>query len=739
MIARRVAAALLLLAGAAAAPLRAQSSEQRLALQLWRDSLAFIHDTAQLRRLERGIIDVARVRRDDPILHLRLGFLGLRLVDLVGRAPLDDAAAEFEWAAELQPEWPYPWFGIGLAEALLPDHAKGFAGGLWTMLGQDRGRLAGRAFARAVQLDPAFIEGVLAFAQTALDQRIDAPLAQALDAVRQAMVASAAWYPPLLLERGRLERLAGDPDSARAAFQRATMLSLRPGIAWAELARTIPLTRDTLAAVKGGRTPLDLAYFTAAASDDPEAVAMLRRDLEPILPDSILAVFDAQRGEARVAWLRRFWSERDDAALRGQGARLAEHFRRWAVARHDFRLPPFRRRYRWGIELFRSGDAELDDRGIVWLRHGAPSTRVVWPRSRPGARPDALTRASGNESWRYTRPDGDLVLHFVAFADEDDYRLVDDPRELDVAEDQLTLRSREIPGLARLLRAGPNSFPMILEEERLRGRRSIAIATQTDSWDRRYARPLKGWAQWLPAGRRDGKPVVHLVYAIDAAMLRALGRPDSIPVTVRAVFFDSLGRPDARLDTVQVMGGPSPKARAVAVHTELVVPPGRHRVRVAIEVPGNVGSLSAVDTLLIPDVTGRELTVSALLLGTAARSLQWIASPADTAYLDPSLAFHASDTLAVYAEAYGARPGTEMKVRLTIRRQRSALGRLFGGGRDEITIGEMLPAPNEVLRWRRGVELSRLEPGNYVLELTVEAGGKRVVRRRGLAVVAADP
>ena len=31
-----------------------------------------------------------------------------------------NAASEFEWAAELQPDWPYPWFGLGLAEASAP-------------------------------------------------------------------------------------------------------------------------------------------------------------------------------------------------------------------------------------------------------------------------------------------------------------------------------------------------------------------------------------------------------------------------------------------------------------------------------------------------------------------------------------------------------------------------------------------------------------------------------------------
>ena len=47
--------------------------------------------------------------------------------------------------------------------------------------------------------------------------------------------------------------------------------------------------------------------------------------------------------------------------LRPPGARLGEHYRRWQVALKQFRLPPFRRRYRFGVEIFRSTDQELDD------------------------------------------------------------------------------------------------------------------------------------------------------------------------------------------------------------------------------------------------------------------------------------------------------------------------------------------------------------------------------------------
>lgn len=719
-----------------ATPLAAQSPSERFTLQLWRDSLSRVVDTTVLRSLEAATLRAARGERDNPLLHLRRGFALVRLLELGmgGRDGADNAASEFEWAAELQPEWPYPWLGLGLTEALAPDHATGFAGGLFTMLGIDRPRVAGAAFARAVQADPSFVEGLVGLAQSAREERINAPLLPALTALRAATASPIGWHPAVLLERGRIERLVGSPDSARVAFARATLLALDPAVAWVELARTIPLTADTVASAPGRQTPTELAYYAAAATSNVEAIAMLRRDLEPIVDDTTLQQFDAMQGGDRAEWLKHFWEERGAVDLRSGSSRLAEHLRRWNTARRDFRLPPFRRRFRWGIEPFQSGDAEIDDRGIVWLRHGAPTTRVIWPRSRPGVRVDALRHNSGNESWRYARPEGDLVLHFVATDDPDDFRLVDNPLELDVAIDQLERRADEVPGLARLLRAGENSINWVAEEERARGRRSVAIATQSDSWERQYATRLDGRAQWLAVGVRDGLPLVHLVYAIDAATLRAIPGSGGIPVTIRAVFLDAAGRPTASLDTLQFLPRPGSTAQLVAGRAEVQVPAGQQLVRLGIQAGDSAGAIYPLDSLTVTPVTGRRLGVSALLLGRASSSLRWVASPRDTAWLDASGLFAPSDTLTAYAEFYGVRGGAHPTVQLTVRRLRSGLARFFGRGGAVLTLREETSSVGSTAHWHRNIVLGGLAPGEYSLELTVDSGGERIVRRRGLTI-----
>src|SRR2546428_2027859 len=95
----------------------AQSPADRVAIESLRDSLALVTDSVALARLEATTIELAKQRRDDPLVHLRLGFIADRLGDLTkNKSHYDDAAREFEWAGEVRPEWPYPWYGLGPSE-----------------------------------------------------------------------------------------------------------------------------------------------------------------------------------------------------------------------------------------------------------------------------------------------------------------------------------------------------------------------------------------------------------------------------------------------------------------------------------------------------------------------------------------------------------------------------------------------------------------------------------------------
>ncbi|MEO8479926.1 MAG: hypothetical protein ABI542_09880 [Gemmatimonadota bacterium] len=715
----------------------AQSEPERRALDRFRDSLGLQADSSRLLALEQTLIAVASTDRSDPMSHLRLGVLALRLADVMPpNGHLDDALGEFEWAADLRPDWPWPWFGLGLAESRGADRAAGAAGGLFVMLGLDRDQRAGAAFRRALEADPLFVSGILEFARVALTQRIAAPIDAALRTIRVATASPVAWDPDLLLTRGRLERLAGHPDSALLAFRRAERLGARNGLAWLEIARTLPL--DTTTTGEQRRDATTRIYLAGARDASPDVMAGYARDLEPIAPPGFLDRLAQLDATCRVATLDAFWRDRDAVDLREPGARLAEHYRRWNVAMQEFRLPPFRRRYLYGIELYRSGDADFDDRGIVYIRQGEPTVRVRWPLNRQAFHPSSLDRTYGSESWRYDRPDGLLTLHFVAREDPQDFRLVSGPTELDVAVDELASHAHELPGVARMLRAGPATSGWVAEEVRQRGRLSAAIATQTDSWERGYDNLLSGKVQWLATGVRNGQPLLHLIYAIDADAVRVqalMSGEGKVGVRVRVAVLDPRGRTVARLDTLQFVGVPSAAARFVAARAEVLVRPGPLRVRVGVELSPEVGGIFPVDSLIAPRPDARSLELSAVLLGVVGRSLPWRVTPSDTAWLDAGGIYAAGDTLAMYLEAYGLQPEAPATLTVAISRPRTGLARLLGGHKTELTLSEEISHPNSpTLRLHRAIALGELDPGTYALEVTVSSGGRTVVRRRGIVV-----
>src|SRR5256884_4191062 len=183
---RRSLVLLALLVGPATR-LAAQAPAERAAIEALRDSLARVTDSLSLKRLEAATIQVAKRNRDDPLIHLRLGFIAYRLGEITShKSHDDDAAGEFEWATQLKPDWPYPWYGRGLADLAQGEHAVIAIENIRAILGKDYLSRAAQAFARATQVDPSFAEAAVDVANAALSQRIQPRLQVALDAVRLA-------------------------------------------------------------------------------------------------------------------------------------------------------------------------------------------------------------------------------------------------------------------------------------------------------------------------------------------------------------------------------------------------------------------------------------------------------------------------------------------------------------------------------------------------------------------------
>jgi len=214
--ARKVASLALLLVGTS--PLYAQTHEQRSAIGQIREQLAAVTDSAALLQRESEAIARAKADRDNPMIHLELGFIAQRLGELTGtKRHFDDAGSEFQWAAELKPEWPFPWYGLGVAELAIGESQGEALENIKQMLGKDYLSKAADAFGHAARIDPAFAEPVIDLARTAMRQRVRARLEVARKALRDAAQTAASGSGELQLARGQVEREAGDADSAVAA------------------------------------------------------------------------------------------------------------------------------------------------------------------------------------------------------------------------------------------------------------------------------------------------------------------------------------------------------------------------------------------------------------------------------------------------------------------------------------------------------------------------------------------
>lgn len=719
----------------------AQTPDVRAGVERFRDSLDAQTDSLVLLRMERAMIEQARTERDNTLLHLRLGFVALRLGELGGKSHFDDAASEFQWAIDLEPEWPYPWYGMGLAEYGVGDSKVSPVAGLQAMVGKDALSRSAAAFARSAMVDPGFVRGLVELGNTALQQRVNIKLDVALDALRRAAATPAGSDTSVLLVRGRVEREAGDPDSALAAFRKYVEQGTDRSMGLYELARTRLMTGD----VAG-----QIAYYQGATSDDPEVVAAYRKDIALIAPDSVVEDFDATAGEARAIFLMNFWSKRDHRDLRPDGTRLAEHFRRFFYARKNFALVSTKRHYGI-IERYRSGSKDFDDRGAIYIRHGEPTARAS----------HSAADLDPNESWRYSRPDGDLVFHFIAEEDVQDYKLVESLFDLlgfnnavllgageemsfnSTAAALMTSRERLSPMYSRLMTSGEVSAERFRNEERRVGRRSIELGTTTDSYTLTFANELGVRTDVLAVGRRDGKPLVQITYAIEGEDLRPTRVPRGLlySVRVRFVAMDSLGNVVATLDTTRgyVASAPVPQREHLLGRIDVPTVPGKLTYRLSVEQAADAGFVTPTDTVDVAPLQGAGPTLSDIALGTEEGSLAWVRpASGDTVYFSPLRRFHRGEIVRVYYEAGGLPPGAPYTTEVAVRKGETSGGflrRLFGGGGTAVKLEFEEQAGNEV-GTERAVSTERLSPGTYRMEVKIiDADGNEAVRSTPFEVV----
>jgi len=708
--------------------LTAQTHPQGAAFQNLRDSLATTSDTAALRLLLRQSRRSERASRHEVSAAVRSGLVALRLGELKADPDFSDALSIFRRVSRANRGSPEAWHGLALSETGRAEWEMSDGLNLGSRVGIKALERSAAAHRRALKADVTYIPAALALARIELSLLDTARLAVARDALRRVAGAVAPGSPELLLALGRVERAAGNLDSAAVAFERYLLIGPNRPLGLLELART----RLAL-----GRTDGEAPYYEGASLDDPEATAGYRTDLQLLAADSVMWEFDRLKGQARAAYLHRFWTDRDHIELRAEGERLREHYRRILFARFHFPLTISRRFY-GRRDAYRSGNTEVDDRGVIYIRQGEPAERL-----RPfvfGAMP--------NESWRYVRAEGDLLFHFSGGYDGNgggdlyDYRLVQSVLDLhgavDAPRDQLILSRQSLsPLYSRMLNWGRFGSANAQARERNIGATSIAVGTTTDSYELQFAHRLGAVADLISVGRNTRGSLGHFVFGIAAPGTSARSATGGVEysVRVRLAVLDRDDRLVANLDTTVVipLRRPLLENEWLVGRAELVLPPGRWSYRAALEQGDSTGLVLPRDSVRVENSDGISLGLSDIALGSRGRAVPWITEVADTVLLAPSSLFRKGAEVELYYEASGATPGARYRHEITVLR---AGGRASDRRRPLVALSFAEEAPAAVIRARRIVRLDRVKAGSYLVEVRITGPeGNSQVRQRAVTLI----
>jgi GWxTD domain-containing protein len=253
---------------------------------------------------------------------------------------------------------------------------------------------ARRAFLNALELDSLFAPAAVELGRLALATHDRNALAEAARPLERLHAYDPGNSVVALTLSGVSEELGELESAERAARQALT----------AGADRSLALRALAAALLRQAGRELDGAsnYQAGAERADSIAAEAYFADIAPIATAEEKSRWRSGTLAERRAMLAGFWDMR--AALSGVTAaeRLAEHYRRLAVANERYRRlsrrgAPAQNALLWLPASMRS---PFDDRGMIYLRYGEPAQRV-----------HTTGYSNPNESWVYYSPDRSVQLY----------------------------------------------------------------------------------------------------------------------------------------------------------------------------------------------------------------------------------------------------------------------------------------------------------------------------------------
>ncbi len=454
------------------------------------------------------------------------------------------------------------------------------------------------------------------------------------------------------------------------------------------------------------------------------------------------------------------------------GARLREHLRRWRYVFQHFRLnsrargvsnaggancgpgivPALRDDPSLSspdLQLFSPGvfaattrgRRQVDDRGIIYMRHGEPTQRVSATRERTlaaGELTPPQTETRPNESWKYYTPNGSLIFHFcgsLALGTQAATTLV---AMLPLNPEMIAARSGLDPRFAalegeirtrRVLSASSSSVARSLVQHLVQdGERDIHIGLTTDGFPPYFKHQLEPEAQFFAVGA-PGQVLV--VFALPGDKLEHVALPDGgagYPVVLRVIATNAAGQ-IVRLDTTRRFRADQPLAKGQYLFglEQLTLAPGTWDVRLLVTEP-ELDAGGAIGRIGVTIPSSAKLTLSDLVLGREGSGLSW-QGPAGAVPLNPLDAFPPKGSAELYYELHGATPDSTYQTDIEVKG-------VYGDAKGTVHLTFKEKARSSLVRARRSIGLSKLETGQYRVTVTVteQGTGRTVVKSRYLNI-----
>ena len=579
------------------------------------------------------------------------------------------------------------------------------------------------ALRRALERDSSHVAAAALLANAELRRLARESGGDDLAVVRTA-VGLATSDAELLRRWTELELRRGNPDSAVTAAGR--LLEAGGDSALALLLRARGLFAQ-------GR--LDEGYDSwmlgLARTWDSVGRDAYRDDVAWIATDAELAAFDSLGPGGLPKWAVAFWTRRAASAFRSAAERLAEHERRIRFALDEFALRKDERDYN-KVMPYRSLQETVDDRGVVYVRHGPPAR--ILKSGREGVQGCPIY------SWLYDAgPDDGLMVHFRPWFT---LQLRSDIRFCAYADFKLVPGGVWIEANAWQLAKYDSAYAKWLADRRpIHGRRQeraivresvdrLALAVLTDAQPHVFAHDLNGRVRSYGVALPSRLVVAYAVPSTALTPMNVRGQR-ALPLRLQVVALPKDGGVPVTLDTTQFFDA-SRQLRSdqwVVGYLEMVCPPGEYEVRALMtSADPEAGSFTLDVPVEVPVLLPGQPAVSALMLGTWSTELRWPA-PGGAFPLGALHAYWQSRSLELLLIADGLPLNRPMDVRLRI-------APVSDPDDDVLELRSEEQASGSQLVLRRSIGLERVKPGRYVLTAEIRPeGGERFSRMQRFTVV----